>query len=470
MGMEERIVAVKTLIDVEHISSWISLFRLFSRPWWGRAWILQEVSVPQLVVVCCGKKLKPWSIINMAALVAADAYPMVHELINARPSLQYEWQAHHRNQITNLVQFRESRTQQDPRNTIARQNNKIVVQRAKGVSKCLIANRMRECSFPQDKVFSVLGLLPKAFQQAIQPDYSQSVEKVFTEVAKAYVEISGCLNIICYSHHSRWHPKQYPSWMPDWTKVPRMTVFVDRAPVAVHYDPTLSTKACAAFSDDLSVLTVEGFAVGVVEKAMLEFTLLRDLVKMRGLYPVRDGNEISAERANSYGIPIRTISCPGQSEPSDPTFWYFEESFRELIEPALISPTLAMSDKLNVFLREVQTRRATSNPNASTPESETMSEAAEVEFQAFYSSIQGLLMSRTIFQTREGHLGIGPDFTEPGDFLCLLMGCDAPVILRRRENGSYMFIGDSFVSEFMRGDGMRGLKAGRYSLTKFSMT
>lgn len=58
---------------------------------------------------------------------------------------------------------------------------------------------------------------------------------------------------------------------------------------------------------------------------------------------------------------------------------------------------------------------------------------------------------------------------ESGDLVCLLMGCSAPVILRKQVDNSYAFIGDCIFSEFMNGECMDGVKDGKYTLQSFCM-
>ena len=113
-------------------------------------------------------------------------------------------------------------------------------------------------------------------------------------------------------------------------------------------------------------------------------------------------------------------------------------------------------------------RAATRSPKF---ELKPVDEEREAEYQAFYTKVQGHMMSRTILLSNEHEcVGIGPDFTEPGDLICILLGCDAPVLLwKKGEEGKYMFVGEADVLGFMDGQGMDGLQAGKYTLVDFDL-
>jgi hypothetical protein len=61
--------------------------------------------------------------------------------------------------------------------------------------------------------------------------------------------------------------------------------------------------------------------------------------------------------------------------------------------------------------------------------------------------------SGTFFITSDGHLGIGPELTQPGDRIVVLDGARSPFVLKPLENSSdYAFLGVSFVLGLMHGE------------------
>jgi hypothetical protein len=61
--------------------------------------------------------------------------------------------------------------------------------------------------------------------------------------------------------------------------------------------------------------------------------------------------------------------------------------------------------------------------------------------------------SGIFFITSDGHLGIGPESTQPGDQIVVLDGARSPFVLRNLENSTdYALLGDSFVLGLMHGE------------------
>jgi len=63
-------------------------------------------------------------------------------------------------------------------------------------------------------------------------------------------------------------------------------------------------------------------------------------------------------------------------------------------------------------------------------------------------------LSRRIFLTVNGHIGLGPPAIQSGDKLAILGGADMPCILRKA-GSSYEFVGECYVDDIMRGDAKR---------------
>jgi len=57
----------------------------------------------------------------------------------------------------------------------------------------------------------------------------------------------------------------------------------------------------------------------------------------------------------------------------------------------------------------------------------------------------------TIFETRDGYLALCPRYTLPGDILCIVHGCNNPIVLRKSGN-HFVHIGASFVPGLMAGE------------------
>jgi hypothetical protein len=70
------------------------------------------------------------------------------------------------------------------------------------------------CSNPRDKIFGILGLIPHALSQKIQPRYTESIGQVYKKATLAYFESSGSLNLLVLAAFS---------WVPD-LSIPRSSL------------------------------------------------------------------------------------------------------------------------------------------------------------------------------------------------------------------------------------------------------
>jgi hypothetical protein len=70
---------------------------------------------------------------------------------------------------------------------------------------------------------------------------------------------------------------------------------------------------------------------------------------------------------------------------------------------------------------------------------------------AFKFRMRAITQRRTLFQTEDGLMGIGPPGTKLGDEVCVLMGYPAPFMLRKVEN-HYVLLGECFVLHLMRSE------------------
>jgi hypothetical protein len=69
-------------------------------------------------------------------------------------------------------------------------------------------------------------------------------------------------------------------------------------------------------------------------------------------------------------------------------------------------------------------------------------------FNLWIDDMTGLLTStlvnRSLFVSQTGMVGLAPEWTKTGDLVCILFGCNVPVILREQDD-NYVFIGERYV-------------------------
>lgn len=178
-----------------------ALFTLIDRPYFQRAWIVQEVAVSRNAYIVCGDNTLRWVelLLAVAYLVEREAW-----LMEFYPSQQ----------MASLLCFRSSQEEWE-------QNTEVEWWR--------VLLRHRECQSTdgRDKVFAFLGLRCQSMfkQLNIEPDYDGStMESLFTRLAvsaleKGHIEVLSVPRLVTKStpgEDGDLKPLQIPSWAPDW--------------------------------------------------------------------------------------------------------------------------------------------------------------------------------------------------------------------------------------------------------------
>ncbi|KAK3377925.1 heterokaryon incompatibility protein-domain-containing protein [Podospora didyma] len=175
----QRITAL--LNDENMETCWEALYQLLRRPWWSRAWTIQEYVVAKSVVFQCGSIELDGEAFGKALDV------MVEYRFSSLVPARHLYLARHVPptpiiiSLNTLYRFRESN------------------------------------SFDaRDKVYSLYRLI--AENPKLAPDYTKRVQDLFKDVVGAMIESSGTLEVL--SHHSKSNQTSLPglpTWCPDWT-------------------------------------------------------------------------------------------------------------------------------------------------------------------------------------------------------------------------------------------------------------
>lgn len=392
----------------------------------------------------------------MGILICRDTYQSVLSLgitIETDGEIcQYDWPSEHIDLAYDILARREMKLENEP----------FAYDEAKTLSYWLSGNRHRACRTPHDKIYSILGLLNPPFQEAIQPNYRVTIESLHQSVVKAYIQISSRLDLICHSQHSNIQ-RQQPSWVPDWNRPERATIFAELHPYLLSDEP-LFASAVSSFPEAGNILAAQGVRIGTIKRTRLEFSIFNDLRKHR-----RISGAFSIETSDS--VPL---SYNGTEAPS---WWYFEAGAAKLFLPAIenLDPSDGQwDDPFNLFFEMVGLEWYPYGSDwheklSSEPPAQSRKQRLE-DFEIFYTSLQGLMKSRTVFETEDLQIGIALDFAEQGDIVCKLLGCPVPVILRRGSDGCFTFIGDAYVYRLLDSEILDEVKDGRHKLEMFQIS
>ena len=282
----ELLAAIKHLLHVEKLSSWIALHRLLSRPWWSRAWTLQELLLSRQATFYCGVKSAPWPIVELAIRAARATQSIVQDLVRTNRQheswgkdnqLPYKWPAMHTFYATSMYATWHQKRLMD----------KNQMSSSEAVIYLLRTSQKRLCLLPEDKIYSILGLVPpEVYSKIPKPAYGQrTVQQVYMQMVRAYVKGTQNLDVICLSHHTDEQDPALPSWTPDWRRFDRVQTFTHsffvKPSITKWHHSFLQkyTKYLPVFSRDCKTIIVSGTLVGTIKRTEVEEEILSHRTK-----------------------------------------------------------------------------------------------------------------------------------------------------------------------------------------------
>lgn len=232
----------------------------------------------------------------------------------------------------------------------------------------------------------------------------------------------------------------------DWTRIPTSGV-ISESPIISKYAASAETPAVASFSEDLLKLSVKGFQIDAVaetgiEESDSEFHWSNDEHGLRCNWSLQAiAAKISAK--------VPKLGNQGQQIPA-PFFKSRQGNYAlEILFDTLIAGVNYGGDYGPEDFKEL------------IQDPETGEEWPQNRVNFFQSAAIETL-GRTLTITRSGKLELVPRSTRVGDAVFILYGCCAPVIVRKEDDGAYMWVGDAYDLSVMHGEAMAGLEKGFY--------
>ncbi|KAH9909259.1 heterokaryon incompatibility protein-domain-containing protein [Xylariomycetidae sp. FL2044] len=271
---------LQTLKDQSNRSRWSAVLALFSRNYFNRVWIIQEISMASRLIVRCGSSSISWGTLYECQ----QAWSQAENRPDMRPftELYPEREANLR-----IVMLHVSRGMR-------------MEDRLSSLLHLLEMHRDALATDPRDRTFALLGL--SADCQEMKADYALPPFETFLQTLQYLTQEVGDLDFLISAvgdRHSGWRafkslaiPTSYPSWLPYfyWKLSPSKRTLVTRS-----HDRTLFTctgrsfnasgdhQAKASLSMSLArgwigsvgkcrgTLTAEGVIIGTIQTRLLRF-------------------------------------------------------------------------------------------------------------------------------------------------------------------------------------------------------
>lgn len=427
--LHEMVAAASTAVRLpEESAMWDSISKLFGRPWFQRAWVVQELVLAPQVVVFCGNHWAPWDEIYEAAKICTRESSthsatgvMKHIVMNAsailslgdlRRSYQERGQDGQRELLTLLARFQYTRA-----------------------------------TLQRDKLFALLGLACDAAEPEFYPDYRAPLEVIVRRYAGVFIRRGGALELLYRAGSSS---ARFPSWVPDWiTNTPRQSVITWPNRLQ-HFATCTQEKAeIRLSSDDDSVLVCRGYLFDPVDKVgevsfetSDRLSYLRELVSFvqsRSHYPTKERLEDLAWKIAIGDAAEPVSSATGKRVDFRVAYQAFEE-YLQLGEQTTDWNTELMQAramaKMKRLLFRPQELRQLLWPYLHTA----------LEFAERFPNARACL-------TRNGYIGIVPGSARKGDMIAVLHGSAVPFVVRKITQGrkAFTLLGACYIHGIMHG-------------------
>ena len=497
------------------MTQWKALLSLFKRNYWSRIWIVQETAVGINLEIICGSRSCKWEVALAAqnAWMNFKAMPASREQQDIIDSMEDFTYAEGTPVSLTLI----------PRNNgpipLSVNRHNVSLAGTSNLVGLLQENWTALATDPRDGVFALLGLATDCQTPTLSADYSLSQWETYMRTMNFLLESYGNLDIIAYSgiHLFPVPPSFYraPSWVPSfyWAWEAPSTAVYSQYLYKIHADTfraSSNRKAVATFLPqrkpfdkilgiNRAILRAQSCRIDRISrclynpsklgsfKSLVLHTELNALQKklriastwlpytrvgiagddralvdtMRILYHyfVLDG-ELSSQDQSSEG--------KMQKERKTETLW------RTLVLNRNIGGTVAPDTWSSMFAVVLEGPSLLPRGFEASQTGLSAENRARAYIQPFLQAVRQLRVGkRWLFETDGGRLGVANYGAEVGDYVCVILGCNMPMIMREHkvrkgdERVEAQLHGAAYLHEYMQGKAIEELDIGQLTLDTF---
>jgi hypothetical protein len=430
------------------------LNRLFRRAWWGRVWILQEITLSKEAHFVCGTK----RISRRRFRAAFNAYYALWHTLTLKIRQQqalthYEAEvffiASHRAQIM-LSMSRVYRMKKFPLVALLRAT-------CVGSVKHLQQDGYQhlESTNPRDKIFALLSLAED--QEDLEtlgvfPDYRKSKEEVYIAAMTALLQQTH-VSILSLCRTAG-KPSALPSWVPDFS-VPMPDTLQDVKPDHLTLYPEFSAsglkRRCQIIISrkdqepvEISILASiydEVFQVGNVPRVPVTGTCIHPF---HWLYEILRLTYVASNIYADYSERLRAVI-----RSSHAAIGYGEDASLERVDRYFDALPILKSGIRAVVRYDV---KCGLQHFFSNKEEEDVTYLASGDPSRIFQDFMRITPGRSPFVTIKGHLGLTSHCVRQGDLVAVISGAQVPFIIRRCNGRKYRIISEAYIDGIMNGE------------------
>jgi hypothetical protein len=415
------------------------LMTFFSNPWFQRLWCVQEVVLSASGTIICGEFELPLLKVLRVAQWCWHKAKFLNPPNPLDPSVSYS---------------AVDKAFKGPRmlfNLVDIEHGDVGRRRSRGdklyIFELLDYSMQFETTEPRDKVFAILGLIPKSmwengeFSALIRPDYQKPVAYVFRDAIKAAIlELGKAVILRNVFHHGAADPGgvEFPSWVPrlhekwDWST--DAGPFIFQPFMAYPEDPV---RVESFFTTNPDILCLRGMVVDsisdtspVFSDAVLDSvndmtTQLRMVNGMLGVGNSKDPQPLVESLA-------RTLIATNTPDDTDHIYQTF------------LGWAMTITHHAPSFFRHLWTDDVTGQRMLK-------------EETGYNDGVIESCTNRRFFCTQRGFVGLGPREVSVADVVVVVYGYPLPLILRRIGALGYYVVGVQGIGigyQYSQTDGM----------------
>ncbi|PMD28939.1 HET-domain-containing protein [Hyaloscypha variabilis F] len=389
------------------------------RPWFSRKWTIQEYVLSSEAFFQCGGK-----VLQASQLFSAfqDIMKRNYSYFNRDTYISSSFAAY-----TNVFNgLRQAIQHGDRVNEFS-------------LFQILDLARQQIATEPRDAVFALYGILQRINPDITPPDYSKSVEQIYTEVAKMVIQSEKSLHILETMGEDS-IGSNLPSWVPQFDIAPAHGFKQGIGREEMNPSATgINSRVTFNFSHYDKSLSVRGRIIDKIQRtAATHVSMYEEHENVLSQhtpdfinYPAvqQDGGDQSEAWLQCISTPT-TLQLPPlfEQSPSDSSFTVDEN----ISEQASIQAKIAekRESEYLAILNRISSDRKLLNLH-----------------QAIYLQCEGT----RLLITTDGRLGKGLKNIQEGDAVALIAGVDIPMILRK-DGGSYRSMGPAYIHGIMNGE------------------
>ncbi|KAK0099387.1 hypothetical protein ONS95_003539 [Cadophora gregata] len=276
-----EVVLDEDLVGEVQGDGWLAVMDLFTRPYFGRIWVVQEIVLSRAAIIICGSNRIPWGdflrVSKLISSLGTVIYRRVEDVTEKLENREDEPDYIRHVKVKEMV----DQTDEDAFNFTTKWYRVIRIgnlQEAKSsesrsLALCLELLLGHDVTNPLDRVYGMLGMItPSSIftkTRPLVPSYKKSVQKVYREATKWAIKDLLSLRVLnlCDSPGTNVTPK-LPSWVPDLAKGPAQCS--NHVSQAVSNLSMFSPQFSVSFSRN--ILSVRAHVVDTVVVARPPFT------------------------------------------------------------------------------------------------------------------------------------------------------------------------------------------------------